>query len=106
MLKARNVNNTGLGNETGKFQNIKKKSTHEFFICLLVINENHMNSRFVLCQFENLCFENNALKMASVSTHAIADLKQRIEDEVAAMPVEMQREVMNSFRSQLEECVH
>ena len=22
---------TGLGNETGKFQNIKKKSTHEFF---------------------------------------------------------------------------
>ena len=29
-----------------------------------------MNSHFVLCQFENLCFENNALKMASVSTHA------------------------------------
>jgi hypothetical protein len=24
----------------------------------------------VLCQFENLCFENNALKMAFVSTHA------------------------------------
>ena len=22
---------TGLGNETGKFENIKKKSTHEFF---------------------------------------------------------------------------
>ena len=29
-----------------------------------------MNNHFVLCQFENLCFENNALKMASVSTHA------------------------------------
>ena len=29
-----------------------------------------MNSHFVLCQFENLCFENNVLKMASVSTHA------------------------------------
>ena len=60
----------GLGNETRKFQNIKK-STHEFFICLLVINEKRMNSHFVLCQFENLCFENNALKMASVSTHAL-----------------------------------
>lgn len=43
---------TGLGNETGKSQNIKKKSTHEFFICL-AINEKHMNSHFVLCQFEN-----------------------------------------------------
>ena len=30
------------------------------FICLLVINEKNMNSHFVLCQFENLCFENNA----------------------------------------------
>ena len=51
-----------LGNETGNFQNI---STHEFFICLLVINEKRMNSHFVLCQSENLCFENNVLKMAS-----------------------------------------
>ena len=57
---------TGLGNETGKSQNIKKKSTHEFFICL-AINEKHMNSHFVLCQFENLCFEINTLRMASVS---------------------------------------
>jgi hypothetical protein len=48
------VTNTELGNETGKFQNIKKKSTHEFFICLLVINEKHMNSHFVLSQSENL----------------------------------------------------
>jgi len=31
-----------------------------------------------------------------------ADLKQRIQDEVAAIPVEMLREVMNSFRSRLE----
>jgi len=30
------------------------------------------------------------------------DLKQRIQDEVAAIPVEMQRDVMNSFRSPLE----
>ena len=58
---------TGLGNETGKLQNIKKKSTHEFFICLLAIKEKLMNSHFVLCQFENSCFEINALKMASVS---------------------------------------
>jgi hypothetical protein len=35
----------------------------------------------------------------------IADLKRRIQDEVAAIPVKMLREVMNSFRSQLEECV-
>ena len=55
-----------------KRENFKtlKKSTHEFFIYLLVINEKHINSHFVLCQFENLCFENNALKMASVSAHA------------------------------------
>ena len=55
-----------------KRENFKtlKKSTHEFFICLLVINEKLMNSHFVLCQFENLCFESNALKIASVSTHA------------------------------------
>jgi len=34
-----------------KRENFKtfKKSTHEFFICLLVINENQMNSHFVLC---------------------------------------------------------
>ena len=32
----------------------------------------------------------------------IADLKQRIQDEVAAIPVEMWREVMKSFRSRLE----
>jgi len=50
----------------GKLQKIKKL-THEFFICLLAINEKHMNTHFVLCQFENLCFEINALKMASVS---------------------------------------
>ena len=30
-----------------------------------------MNSHFVLCQFENLYFENNALKMACVETEAI-----------------------------------
>ena len=35
----------------------------------------------------------------------IADLKQRFQDEVAAITVEMLREVMNSFRSRLEECV-
>jgi len=35
----------------------------------------------------------------------MADLKQRIQDEVAAIPVEMLREVMNGFRSRLEECV-
>ena len=52
------------------FENIKKIQHMNFFICLLVINEKHMNSHFVLCQFENLCFENNALKMASVSTQA------------------------------------
>ena len=54
-----------------KRENFKtlKKSTQEFFY-LLVINEKHMKSHFVLCQFEHLCFENNALKMASVSTKA------------------------------------
>ena len=31
--------------------------------------------------------------------------KQRIQDEVSAIPVEMLQEVMNSFRSRLEECV-
>ena len=50
-----------------KRENFKtlRKSTHEFLIYLLVINEKHTNSDFTLCQFENLCFENNALKMAS-----------------------------------------
>ena len=33
-----------------------------------------MNSHFVLCQFENSCFESNALKMASVSKHAFLKL--------------------------------
>jgi len=51
------------------FQTLNK-STHEFFIYLFVMNEKHMNSHFVLCQFENLCFENNAVNMASVSTQA------------------------------------
>jgi hypothetical protein len=60
---------TGLGKETGKFRNMKKKLTHEFFICLLIINDKRMNGHFVLCQFDNVCFENNSLKMASVSTH-------------------------------------
>jgi hypothetical protein len=46
--------NTGLSNETGKFQNIKKND--KFFICLLVINEKRMNSHFVLCQFEKFMF--------------------------------------------------
>jgi len=58
-----------VGQWNGKISKHKKKSTHEFFICLLVINEKHMNSHFVLCHFENLCFGSNALKMASVSTH-------------------------------------
>jgi len=55
-----------------KWENFKtlKKLMHGFFIFLLVINEKHMNSHFVLCQFENLCFESNAVMMASVSTHA------------------------------------
>jgi hypothetical protein len=35
----------------------------------------------------------------------IVDLKQRIQDEVAAIPVEMLQEVMNSFRSRLEDCL-
>ena len=34
----------------------------------------------------------------------IADLKQRIQDEVAAIPVQLLREVMNSCRSRLQEC--
>ena len=51
-----------------------------FFIHLLVINEKHMNSHFVLCQFEHLCFENNALKMASVSTHAFKSGPENVHD--------------------------
>jgi len=43
--------------------------------------------------------------MFETRPRTIADLKQRIQDEVAAIPVEMLREVMNSFRYQLEECV-
>jgi len=38
-------------------------------------------------------------------SRTIADLKQQIQDEAAAVPVEMLQEVMNSFRSRLEECV-
>ena len=66
------VHNSQIQGWAMKRENFKtlKKSKREFFICLLVINEKHMNSHFVLCQFENLCFENNALKMASVSMHA------------------------------------
>jgi len=44
-------------------------------------------------------------KVSETKPRTIADLKQRIQDEVAAIPVEMLREVMNSFRSRLEECV-
>ena len=52
------------------FKRLKKKINTWIFICLFVINEKLMNSTFVLCQFEILCFEINALMMASVSTHA------------------------------------
>ena len=45
-------------------------------------------------------------KVFETKPRTIADLKQRIQDEVAAIPVEMLREVMNSFRFRLEECVH
>jgi len=38
-------------------------------------------------------------KVLETKPRTIADLKQRIQDEVAAIPVEMVREVMNSFRS-------
>jgi DNA polymerase III delta subunit len=44
-------------------------------------------------------------KVFETKPRTIADLKQRIQDEVAAIPVEMVQEVMNSFRSRLEECV-
>ena len=44
-------------------------------------------------------------KVFQTRPRTIADLKQRIQDEVTAIPVEMLREVMNSFRSRLEECV-
>jgi len=43
-------------------------------------------------------------KVFETRPRTIVDLKQRIQDEVAAIPVEMLREVMNSFRSRLEEC--
>ena len=45
------------------------------------------------------------IKVSETKPRTIADLKQRIQDQVAAIPVEMLREVMNSFRSRLEECV-
>ena len=44
-------------------------------------------------------------KVFETKPRTIADLKQWIQDEVAAIPVEMLQEVMNSFRSRLEECV-
>jgi len=40
-------------------------------------------------------------KVFETRSRTIVDLKQRIQDEVAAIPVEMLRQVMNSFRSQL-----
>jgi len=45
-------------------------------------------------------------KVFETKPRTIADLKQRIQDEVAAIPVEMLREVMKSFRSRLEEYMH
>jgi len=44
-------------------------------------------------------------KVFETKPRTIADLKQRIQDEVAAIPVEMLREIMNSFTSRLEECL-
>jgi len=44
-------------------------------------------------------------KVFETRPRTIADLKQRIQDEVAAIPMEMLQEVMNSFKSRLEECV-
>ena len=44
-------------------------------------------------------------KVFETKPRTIADLKQRIQDEVAAIPVEMLREIMNSFTSRPEECV-
>jgi len=44
-------------------------------------------------------------KVFETKPRTIADLKQRIQDEMAAIPVEMLREIMNSFTSRLEECV-
>ena len=44
-------------------------------------------------------------KVFETRPRTIADLKQRTQDEVAAIPVEMLRQVMNSFRSRLEECL-
>jgi len=43
-------------------------------------------------------------KVFETKPKTIADLKQRIQDEVATIPVEMLREVIKSFRSRLE-CV-
>jgi len=44
-------------------------------------------------------------KVFETKPRTIADLKQRIQDEVAAIPVEMLREIMNSFTSRIEECL-
>ena len=44
-------------------------------------------------------------KVFETKPRTIADLKERIQDEVAAVPVEMLREIMKSFTSRLEECV-
>jgi len=45
------------------------------------------------------------IKVLETRSTTIADLKQRIQDEAAAVPVEMLRQVMNSFRYQIEDCV-
>jgi hypothetical protein len=44
-------------------------------------------------------------KVLETKPRTSADLKQRIQDEVAAIPVEMLREVMNNSMSRLEEWV-
>jgi len=44
-------------------------------------------------------------KVFETKPRTIANLKQRIQEEVAAIPVKMLRKVMNSFRSRLDECV-
>ena len=43
--------------------------------------------------------------MFETRPRTVMDLEQGIQDEVAAIPVEMLREVMNSCRSRLEERV-
>jgi len=44
-------------------------------------------------------------KVFETKPRTITDLKQRIQDEAAAIPVEMLREIMKSFTSRIEECV-